>query len=43
LQARHFCWFINGTYCQGWTQKNWTKKIELCRECEVFKRMIEVY
>ena len=43
LQARHFCWFINGTYCQGRTQKNWMKKIELCRECEVFKRMIEVY
>ena len=40
LQARHFCWLVNGTFCQGKVQKNWGKKIELCRECEVFKLML---
>jgi len=37
LQARHFCWLLNGTYCQGMKQKNWEKKIEICEECEVYK------
>lgn len=35
-KARHFCWFLNGTFCQGECQDNWQKKIELCRQCEVF-------
>ena len=39
LKARHFCWFLNGTYCQGKTQKKWDDKIRLCRECEVYKDM----
>lgn len=40
LQARNFCWFINGTFCQGSKQKIWEKKIELCRECEVYKEVL---
>ena len=36
LGARHFCWFINGTFCQGKYQDNWKKKNELCRKCEVY-------
>lgn len=36
LKARHFCWFLNGTFCQGRSPKNWAEKIGLCRECEVF-------
>ncbi|MFW9965483.1 MAG: two-CW domain-containing protein [Candidatus Sifarchaeia archaeon] len=39
LKARHFCWFINGTYCQGHIQQSWDKKIQLCRTCEVFQTM----
>ena len=39
LKAMHFCWFINGTYCQGKTQ-NWEDKIKICRECEVYKEML---
>lgn len=42
LKARYFCWFINGTYCQGQMQENWDKKIEVCRECEVYQSMIPV-
>jgi len=40
LQIKHFCWFINGTYCHGEYKKEWSEKLTLCRECEVFKSMI---
>ena len=40
LQARHFCWFINGTFCQGMIHENWNEKIKLCRECEVYGSML---
>lgn len=39
LKAMHFCWFINGTFCQGQIQEDWKKKIQLCRECEVYQSM----
>ena len=39
FKAGHFCWFVNGTFCQGKTQENWNKKIQLCRTCEVYKSM----
>ncbi|MFC2046665.1 helix-turn-helix domain-containing protein [Chloroflexota bacterium] len=35
--AGHFCWFINGTFCQGKQCESWSKKIKLCRQCEVFR------
>ncbi len=37
FQAGHCCWFVNGTFCQGKVQDSWTKKIQLCRKCEVYK------
>ncbi|NIO05481.1 MAG: transcriptional regulator [Proteobacteria bacterium] len=37
LRAGHLCWFINGTICQGKAQANWQKKMEICRQCEVFQ------
>ena len=40
LKAMHFCWFLNGTCCQGKTQKSWEDKIGLCRECVVYKDML---
>jgi len=39
FKAGHFCWFINGTFCQGKMQESWNKKIQLCRTCEVYKSM----
>jgi DNA-binding XRE family transcriptional regulator len=39
-KARHFCWFLNGTYCQGELQTSWDSKIKLCRQCEVFRAML---
>lgn len=39
LKARHFCWFLNGTFCQGKVQENWDDKIKMCRECKVYNNM----
>lgn len=35
FQAGHFCWFINGTICEGVVQVDWSKKMKMCRNCEV--------
>lgn len=40
FQAGHICWFINGTICQGRIQDDWQKKMEMCRQCKVFKVML---
>ena len=32
----HLCWFINGTICHGKVQESWSKKMTVCRKCEVF-------
>jgi DNA-binding XRE family transcriptional regulator len=40
LQVQHFCWYINGTFCQGRVYRNWEEKIQLCRECEMFQAML---
>lgn len=40
LKAGHFCWFINGTFCQGKLQESWEEKIELCRQCNVLRSML---
>ncbi len=38
----NLCWFVNGTYCQGKFNDDWEKKMETCRKCEVFCRMINI-
>lgn len=37
FKAVHFCWFINGTFCQGRLEESWEKKIKICRDCKVFQ------
>ena len=39
FQVRHFCWFLNGTYCQGKINNEWIGKIKLCKQCEVYQSM----
>ena len=39
-KIRYFCWFINGTFCQGELQDNWNKKMLLCRQCKVYRMII---
>jgi hypothetical protein len=29
------CWFISGTICRGRPQDSWSKKMKICRRCEV--------
>jgi hypothetical protein len=38
----HLCWFINGTICRGQVQKNWRKKMKICRQCKVFRTMLPI-
>lgn len=40
FNAGRLCWFINGTVCEGSVQKNWSDKMQLCRDCEIFKPII---
>jgi len=37
FRAGHLCWFINGTICEGRAQKNWQAKLQICRECAVYR------
>jgi DNA-binding XRE family transcriptional regulator len=37
FKAGHLCWFINGTICEGVVHKNWSEKIQICKECKIFK------
>jgi len=41
FQLGHLCWFINGTICHGEVQQSWQEKMELCKQCEVFKSLID--
>ncbi len=29
------CWFISGTICRGKPQDSWSRKMKICRRCEV--------
>jgi DNA-binding XRE family transcriptional regulator len=40
FNAGHLCWCINGTICKGNVQGSWTKKMTICRKCEVFQSML---
>lgn len=40
-KAGHYCWFVNGTICEGEVQKNWSDKIDICKTCPVFKPILE--
>ena len=42
FRAGKFCWFINGTMCEGEAKKNWREKINLCRTCEVFNSIFDL-
>ena len=40
FKVGHSCWLMNGTFCKGERQDSWEEKIELCRQCEVFRSII---
>jgi len=41
FQVEGPCWFINGTFCEGTKQNDWKKKMEICRTCSIFTRVME--
>jgi hypothetical protein len=41
FKAGKFCWFINGTMCEGVSQNNWNAKMKLCRSCEVMSSLLK--
>ena len=40
FSAGHLCWFINGTLCDGTIQKDWQAKMQVCRQCAVYKSQL---
>jgi hypothetical protein len=38
--AGNLCWFINGSICEGSPQGSWEKKMNICRECEVYRSIL---
>lgn len=39
LQRGDSCWMFTGTYCSGEPEEKWSRKLEICRKCEVLKRI----
>jgi DNA-binding XRE family transcriptional regulator len=40
FRSGKLCWFINGTVCEGTVQRDWSKKMQICRKCEVFAPLL---
>lgn len=41
FKTGHLCWFITGTLCEGLVHPNWTEKMKHCRNCEIFKPVLD--
>ncbi len=41
FQAGKFCWFINGTICEGAAQKDWDEKMKICRKCDALTSLLD--
>jgi DNA-binding XRE family transcriptional regulator len=41
FRAGDLCWFINGTICEGIVHRDWKKKMEICKSCEVWDLHME--
>ncbi len=42
FRAGNLCWFVSGTICEGAVHADWEKKMEICRECEVFSASFDL-
>jgi hypothetical protein len=40
FRAGEFCWFINGTLCEGKAQRDWQGKMNICRSCPVMQSLL---
>jgi DNA-binding XRE family transcriptional regulator len=41
FKAGHLCWFITGTLCEGLVHPSWSEKIKHCRNCKIFKPVLD--
>jgi hypothetical protein len=39
LRDGHHCWFLTGTFCEGYAHKSWEEKIKRCHDCQVYSSM----
>jgi DNA-binding XRE family transcriptional regulator len=40
-RGRGPCWFVHGTFCEGEKRRSWLEKMETCRTCSLFIRIME--
>lgn len=40
FRAGQWCWYINGTICEGTVRRDWNEKMGICRNCEVFQPIL---
>lgn len=43
FKAGKFCWFINGTLCEGKAQQDWDEKMKICRSCSVMASLLAIH
>jgi len=37
FRIKLFCWFMNGTFCEGQSHESWGDKLQICRGCKVYQ------
>jgi len=42
FRCGNLCWFINGTICQCKDRESWQSKMLICRNCDVFRSIVDV-
>jgi len=42
FQTGEICWFITGTHCHGTVQSDWAEKMQLCRQCEMLRPLLQL-
>ncbi|MEJ2137225.1 MAG: helix-turn-helix transcriptional regulator [Desulfofustis sp.] len=41
FQSGHLCWFLCGTLCECTSESSYKEKIGICRNCKIFKSLVE--
>lgn len=41
FQSGHLCWFLCGTLCECTSESSYKEKIGICRNCKIFKSLID--
>ena len=41
FQSGDLCWFLCGTLCECTSESSYREKIDVCRNCSIFQRLVE--